>query len=524
MIHVKRALISVSDKNGILELAKGLAGLGIDIISTGGTASLLRENGIKVIPISEVTGFPEILDGRVKTLTPEVHSGLLARRDKPDHMRQLADLNISTIDLVVVNLYPFEATVGRPGTTFEEAVENIDIGGPTMLRSAAKNFEGVAVVTDPGDYPAVLASLRERDRTIDPAFAYELARKVFRLTSRYDTLISTWLERNSPECHPGTAPEGMLAGSLDIRLRKRHDLRYGENPHQRAAVYEAPGWLPAGLVQAEVLQGKALSYNNYLDLDAAWGIVGDFEEPALAIVKHTNPCGAAVGADPEQAWRLALETDPVSAYGGIVGVNREVTPELARAMSELFLEAVVAPGYHPEAMAVLAGKKSLRLLRLPLAVPGAAVPELRTISGGLLLQDRDRADRLDPGSLKVVTRRAPTDGELRAMLFGWRLVRHLKSNAVAFSSGTRLLSMGSGQTSRVESVRLARSKSSLPLAGSAIASDAFFPFRDGLDLAAEAGATAVIQPGGSVRDAEVVAAADARGMTMVFTGIRHFRH
>jgi phosphoribosylaminoimidazolecarboxamide formyltransferase/IMP cyclohydrolase len=520
VITVKRALVSVSDKTGLVDFARALSARGVEIVSTGGTAALLADAGVPVRSISDLTGFPEILDGRVKTLTPQVHAGILARRDEPGHMKQLADLGLGTIDLVVVNLYPFEATIRKPGVTFEEAIENIDIGGPTMLRSAAKNFEGVVVVTDPADYGTVLANI-EMQGGVDASLSFRLARKVFAHTSRYDGLIASWLETHGPE---GTAQPVEFPPVMTVTIHRRQPLRYGENPHQKAALYEAPGFVPEGLVQAEVLQGKELSFNNFLDLDSAWGIVNDFAAPAVTIIKHTNPCGAAIGSTPLDAYVRALESDPVSAYGGIVGCNREIDALLAAKMGELFLEAVVAPGYTPEALEILGRKKNLRVLRLPQPGTPVTAPDMRTISGGLLLQDRDGTDRFDRDSVSVVTRRRPTDSEWLALDFGWKIVRHLKSNAVAFAAPDRLLSMGSGQTSRVEAVRLARAKSRFPLQGSVLASDAFFPFRDGLDLTAEAGARAVIQPGGSVRDDEVTAAADERGMAMVFTGRRHFKH
>ncbi len=526
MISVKRALISVSSKDGVAAFAAGLAALGVEIISTGGTASLLREHGIRVVPISDLTGFPEIMDGRVKTLTPQVHAGLLARRDKAEHLRQIEELGIGTIDLVAINLYPFEATVRKPGVTFEEAIENIDIGGPAMLRSAAKNFAGVVVVTDPEDYPVVLAQLREQGGRVDETLSYRLARKAFRHTSRYDGLISSWLDEHAPVGMPLPAAEPFPPVTVGLALQRRLELRYGENPHQRAGLYEAPGWVSPGLAQAEVLQGKALSFNNFLDLDSAWAVVLDFDEPAVAIVKHNNPCGAAVGSTPQEAYRKALASDPVSAYGGIVGCNREITPGMVEAIGDLFLEAIVAPAYHPDALVLLNKRKNLRLLRLQTGpgAPGRPLPDLRTISGGLLLQERDTADVLGPDDLKTVTTKKPSPEELKALRFAWTVVRHLKSNAILFAAADRLLSMGAGHTSRVDAVRFAKERSRLPLAGSVLASDAFFPFRDGLDLAADAGAVAVIQPGGSVRDNEVIAAADERGIVMVFTGRRHFKH
>ncbi len=522
MITVKRALISVSDKSGLLPFAKGLAARGVEIISTGGTAALLGQNSIGVTPVSAVTGFPEILDGRVKTLTPQIHGGILAMRDRAGHLAQIGEHGISPIDLVVVNLYPFEKTVAQAACPFEEAIENIDIGGPAMVRSAAKNFTGVAIVTDPADYDAVGGELAERGG-ISVDTAYRLARKAFAHTAAYDAAISSWLDTHAPD---GLAipPAEMFPEVLTLPLRRKEILRYGENPHQPAAIYTSAR-AADGIAQARILHGKQLSYNNYLDTEAAWSIVTDFDTIAVAIVKHTNPCGAAAGSSAEEAYRKAFEIDPVSAYGGIVGCNVTVTAAMAKAISQLFLEVIVAPDFEPGALDILFAKKNLRILTLPVSSREKTIQaEFRSISGGILAQQTDAADDLPSLGARVVTRRQPSETETRAMSFGWRMIRHLKSNAVAFAAPDRLLSAGAGQTSRVETVRLAAAKTRLPLRGSALASDAFFPFPDGLIQAAEAGATAIIQPGGSLRDAEVIAAADERGLTMVFTGRRHFKH
>jgi phosphoribosylaminoimidazolecarboxamide formyltransferase/IMP cyclohydrolase len=521
VITVKRALISVSDKSGLIPFARALASRGVEIVSTGGTAALLAQNGVPVIPVSDVSGFPEILDGRVKTLTPQIHGGILAMRDRAEHLSQIGQHGIKPIDLVVVNLYPFERTVAQADCPFVEAIENIDIGGPTMVRSAAKNFTGVAIVTDPADYELLSGELAERGG-ITPETSYRLARKAFAHTAAYDAAISSWLDTHAPD-GVDVAPAEPFPEVLTLPLRRLEALRYGENPHQPAAIYTSSR-LPAGIAQAQVLHGKQLSYNNYLDTDAVWSIVTDFDSTVVAIVKHTNPCGVALGSSAEEAYRKALETDPVSAYGGIVGCNATVTAAMAKAVSELFLEVVVAPDFESEALEILFAKKNLRILKLPLPKARAPRPEFRGISGGILAQVGDTADDLSTLGARVVTRRQPTDAETRAMSFGWKMIRHLKSNAVAFAAPDRLLSSGAGQTSRVETVRLAAAKTRLPLRGSALASDAFFPFPDGLIQSAEAGATAIIQPGGSVRDADAIAAADERGLTMVFTGRRHFKH
>ncbi len=519
---VNRALVSVSDKRGIVPFARGLASLGVEILSTGGTADLLAKEGVPVRKVSDYTGAPEILDGRVKTLHPRIHGGILARRDHPDDMAELARQGIGLIDLVVVNLYPFAETVAR-GAPEAEVVENIDIGGPSMVRAAAKNSAHVGVVVDPADYDPVLEELRAA-KDLSAATRRRLMHKAFAHTAAYDSAIAAWLA--------GTG-DGFPA-ELVRSYTRISELRYGENPHQRAAFYrELREPAEPSIAFAKVLGGKELSYNNILDLESALSCVKEFDDAATVIVKHNTPCGVAVGSTVEASYRAARACDEVSAYGGVVAVNRTVDAACARAFVETFLEAVVAPGFEPEAMGVLAAKKNLRLLAAPkLAEPRSSWMrggrELRTLVGGALYQDRDVAE-LVRGGIKVVTRRSPTEEELGAAFFAWKVVKHVKSNAIVFATGSQTVGIGGGQTNRVDSVRGAVErakvrKSGPPIQGSSVASDAFFPFRDGLDEAARAGATCVIQPGGSVRDAEVIAAADEHGMAMVFTGRRHFRH
>jgi len=548
MIRVRRALLSVSDKTGLAPFASGLAALGVQLISTGGTARALREAGLAVTDVAEITGFPEMLDGRVKTLHPRIHGGLLGRRGHPEHERQMAAQGIAPIDLVAITLYPFEATTAKPDVSLAEAIEDIDIGGPAMLRSAAKNFEAVAVIVDPADYDGVLDELKRNDGSLSAATRFGLARKAFAHTARYDALIAGFLE------HVEVGADGPRLSSLDspaplreagrsrpsfpqllhVRLEKLQELRYGENPHQRAAFYRDLA-LRGGIAAARQLQGKELSYNNLLDLHAAWELAQEWIEPVVAIIKHTNPCGAATAPELREAYLRARDTDPVSAYGGIIAVNRPLDAPTAREIAATFVEAIVAPGYTEEALAILKDKKNLRLLEFPAGAggtppkgypvpgPGAGELELRRVSGGMLVQDRDAVD-LDPGALKVVSKRAPTESEMRALRFAWRVAKHVKSNAIVLATEHATVGIGAGQMSRVDSAKLARMKANFPTQGTALASDAFFPFRDGVDAAAEAGVTAVIQPGGSVRDAEVIAAADEHGMAMLFTGIRHFRH
>ena len=537
MIRVRRALLSVSDKVGLLDFARGLVGLSVELLSTGGTARALRSAGLPVTDVAEVTGFPEILDGRLKTLHPRVHGGLLAIRGNPEHDGQMAAHGIAPIDLVAITLYPFEATLARPDVTVADVIEQIDIGGPAMLRSAAKNFEGVAVIADPSDYQAVLAELQRNGGALSPATRLNLASKAFTHTARYDALVADCFERLTAAGSPvhSNAPLSAFPAPrafpsvLHLRLEKVQDLRYGENPHQRAAFYrdlEAAGGLPA----ARQLHGKELSYNNLLDLHAARELVREFEDPAVAIIKHNNPCGAATAERLLDAYLRAHAVDAVSAFGGVIGVNRPLDGETARAIAATFAEAVIAPEYAEDALVVLREKKNLRLLMLPMheveAEPGTGdrgAFDVRRVAGGMLVQERDSV-AFDPNTLRTVTRRAPTVAEMRALRFAWRVVKHVRSNAIVLATEHATVGIGAGQMSRVDAVRLAVTKGGALTPGTVLASDAFFPFRDGVDTAATAGVTAVIQPGGSMRDAEVIAAANDQGLAMVFTGIRHFRH
>jgi len=519
---IERAVISVYDKTGVLDFARRLAALGIEILSTGGTAKLLRDGGLSVRDVAELTGWPEMLGGRVKTLHPKVHGGILFRRPLAADREEAARHQIAPIDLVVVNLYPFEATAAKPDLTADELIENIDIGGPAMLRSAAKNFESVAVVCDPADYAAIAAELASA-REVSLETRLRLARKVFALTSRYDGVITMSLERLAArEGRVALGPSPVLPERLHAGLIRRQEMRYGENPHQAAALYVSSGRPPAGLAWAEQLQGKELSYNNLVDLDAAWKLVREFDRPAAAIIKHNNPCGVAEQGTLRDAYVKAFECDPVSAYGGVVAFNRPLDGAAAAELAKLFVECVVAPGYEPAARLALAGKKNLRLMHMP-AADDASPFELKQISGGVLVQQPDQ-HQLTAAELKTVSKRPPTEAEIRAMLFAWKVSKHVKSNAIVFAVEGQALGIGAGQMSRVDSVKIAVMKAQKPLAGSVVASDAFFPFPDGVEEAARAGATAVIQPGGSVRDAEVIAVADRAGMAMVFTGVRHFRH
>jgi phosphoribosylaminoimidazolecarboxamide formyltransferase/IMP cyclohydrolase len=516
-----RALLSVSDKTGLVDLGRGLDKLGIEILSTGGTARTLREAGVRVREVSDFTGAPEILDGRVKTLHPRVHGGILGRPTEA-HQREMRQNGLDPIDLVVVNLYPFRETVAR-GAAFDEVIENIDIGGPAMIRSAAKNHERVAVVVDPADYAAVLGAIQAQGH-VPAELRFSLCRKAFAHTAAYDGAIAEHLGKVA-------APDAPLADfpvTKHPELHLERVLRYGENPHQKAAFYSVAGAGGPSLARAAVLQGKELSYNNLLDLDAAMKLCAEFAAPAAVIVKHTNPCGVAIARKELDetlltAYRRARETDPVSAYGGIVAVNRAVEADLAKEMAETFLECVIAPDYTAEALALLAPKKGLRLLKGEIGTGTPAELDLRSVAGGLLVQTRD-ATTTSVAEGKAVSRRAPTEKELRDLDFAWRVAKHVKSNAIVFVADARTIGIGAGQMSRVDSVRIAVSKARAPLAGSVLASDAFFPFRDGVDEAAKAGVTAIVEPGGSVRDQEVVAAADERDIALVFTGERHFRH
>jgi phosphoribosylaminoimidazolecarboxamide formyltransferase/IMP cyclohydrolase len=509
MAKISRVLLSVTDKTGILEFASALAAMGAELISTGGTARLIRDAGIPVADVSDVTGFPEMLDGRVKTMHPKIAGGILAMRGNPEHMAAIQAHGIAPIDMVVVNLYRFEEVAAKAGAPLAELIENIDIGGPTMLRAAAKNYQDVAVVTAPEDYPSVIEEMRASGGSLSLDTKWRLARKVFRTTAAYDAAISARLEQ--------VDAAGPLPLSLAISAPKLMDLRYGENPHQAAALYGRPG---QGIAGAAQLHGKELSYNNLVDLDAAWQLVNEFERPAVAIVKHTNPCGCAEQDTLAEAYRKAFEADPVSAYGGVIGINRPIDEETAREIVKTFIEAIAAPEYSAEALALLAAKKNLRLMRV---APGADCLVVKSISGGYLAQTADSA-RLERASAVVKTRRGPSEAEWAALEFGWKVAKHVKSNAIVYARAGQTVGVGAGQMSRVDSVKLGAMKAVLPVAGTVVASDAYFPFADGVEAAVSNGATAFIQPGGSVRDAEVVAAADRLGVAMVFTGVRHFRH
>jgi phosphoribosylaminoimidazolecarboxamide formyltransferase/IMP cyclohydrolase len=518
---VRRALLSVSDKSGLLELARGLTSFGVELISTGGTRKALADAGLAVRDISEVTGFPEMLDGRVKTLHPKVHGGLLARRDDPAHMQTIAEHGIQPIDLVVVNLYPFEATVAKPGVSHEVVIENIDIGGPSMLRSAAKNYEAVAVLTDPGQYAAVLDELRANGGSLSLATRERLAAAVFARTAAYDRAIGDYFAAR--HAAPG------LPESFRLDYPHRRPLRYGENPHQKAAFYTASVPPASSVAGAEVLHGKELSFNNLLDLESALSLVREFAGPAAVVIKHNNPCGAGVGASLEEAFRKAYEGDPLSAYGGVLGFNREVDEATAMQVTEpnRFVECVIAPGYSAAAFQVLttrpSWKKNVRLLKTgPLEGPRPGF-DFRRLEGGLLVQDRD-ASGDDFAAAKVVTKRPPTDAEMADLRFAWLVCKHVKSNAIVLASAGRVVGVGAGQMSRVDSTEIAVRKAGERSRGTVLASDAFFPFRDNVDAAARAGVTAIVQPGGSMRDADSVAACDEHGLAMVFTGVRHFRH
>jgi len=520
---VQRALISVFDKTGLVEFGKALAALGIELVSTGGTAKLLRDSGVPVRDVAELTGWPEMLGGRVKTLHPKVHGGILYRRGEASDQQTVQEHGIAPIDLVIVNLYPFEATAARADLTPGELIENIDIGGPTMVRSAAKNFESVAVVTDPADYAAIAEELQTNSQKLSLATRLVLSRKAYAATSRYDGMITTELERlSATENSLALAPRAPLPERLHIALERRQTMRYGENPHQQAALYVPAGGAAAGLAGAKQLQGKELSYNNLVDLQAAHRLVEEFERPACVIVKHNNPCGTAEQDSLHEAYLRAYACDTVSAFGSVIAFNRTVDGATAEEAGKLFVECIVAPGFSPEALQKFAAKKNLRLMELPAAAAAPAL-EIKRISGGVLVQDADTR-KLTAADLKVVTERAPSDAEMRALLFGWRVCKHVKSNAIVFAREGQSLGVGAGQMSRVDSVKLAVMKAQLPLTGSVVASDAFFPFPDGVEEAAKAGATAVIQPGGSVRDNDVIATCNRLGLAMVFTGVRHFLH
>lgn len=521
---VRRALLSVTDKTGLVEFARALADHGVELVSTGGTAKALRDAGLKVKDISELTGFPEMLDGRVKTLHPKVHGGILHMRGNPEHVAAVESHGIEPIDMVVVNLYAFEKTAQKPGVAFADVIENIDIGGPSMVRSAAKNFEDVAIVTSTVDYGVLAEELSTNKGALSRATRWRLAKQAFAVTAAYDAGIATALESIE-------APSGGAQFSKDLPQTLRiidplsQTLRYGENPHQKAALYVDGN--RKGVAAAEQLQGKELSYNNLVDLDACWELVSEFDaaaEAAVAIIKHTNPCGASTGKTILEAYRRALEADPISAFGGVIGINREVDGEAAEEIAKLFVEAIVAPGFTREALERFAAKKNLRLVKI---TPADTAQVIKQVSGGFLVQDADRV-RVTEAELKIVTDRKPTAEEMRALLFAWRVCKHVKSNAIVYARYSeghgQTVGIGAGQMSRVDAARFGAMKAVLPLKGTVAASDAFFPFPDGLETIAEAGATAVIQPGGSVKDADVIAAANRLGVAMALTGVRHFRH
>jgi phosphoribosylaminoimidazolecarboxamide formyltransferase/IMP cyclohydrolase len=521
------ALISVSDKTGIVEFARALHALGVRLLSTGGTAKLLADQGLPVTEVAELTGFPEMLDGRVKTLHPKVHGGLLARRDLPEHMAALKRHAIATIDLLVVNLYPFENTVAKPDCALEDAIENIDIGGPAMVRSGAKNWKDVAVLTDASQYDGVVAELRASG-SVSRETKFALAVAAFNRISNYDAAISDYLSSLQPD-----GSRGLFPAQANGRFVKLQDLRYGENPHQQAAFYRDLHPAPGSLVLAEQLQGKELSYNNIADADAAWECVKSFDAPACVIVKHANPCGVALGRDALEAYSKAFQTDPTSAFGGIIAFNRAVDGAAAQSVSKQFVEVLMAPDFTPEALAVFQAKANVRVLKIGLPPGGATdwdsgrnAMDVKRVGSGLLMQTADNRV-LAVADLKVVTKKQPTAQELEDLLFAWKVAKYVKSNAIVFCKDGMTMGVGAGQMSRLDSARIAGIKAQhakLSLAGTAVASDAFFPFRDGLDVVVDAGASCVIQPGGSMRDAEVIAAADERGVAMVFSGVRHFRH
>ncbi len=531
---IKRALISVSDKTGLATLGQGLASLGVAILSTGGTARALNSNGVSVEEVAQFTNFPEMLDGRVKTLHPRIHAGLLSVRDNSKHKIQMKENNLATIDLIAVNLYPFESTISREGCTLEEAIENIDIGGPAMIRSAAKNHRWVTVLVDPEDYPRVLAEMRANQGAVSAKTNAELARKAFARTAAYDGAIANWLNALDKEGKPAPFPE-----VLTLQFRKHQELRYGENPHQSAAFYKDNAPLESNIGNTRQLQGKELSFNNINDANGALELIREFANPTIAIIKHTNPCGVASDENLTAAYLKARNTDPVSAFGGVIACNRPIDESLATEIATTFVEVIIAPGFTDGAHKILATKNNIRLLETLAPIAPASTKEmllkmdLKRVSGGLLVQQPD-AGELNLDTIKCVTQRAPTDDEMADLLFAWKVAKHVKSNAIIYTKNTTTVGVGAGQMSRVDSSRIAISKAQdaantmgldhNPVQGSVMASDAFFPFRDGIDAAAAAGATAIIQPGGSIRDNEVIAAANEHNMAMVFTGIRHFKH
>jgi phosphoribosylaminoimidazolecarboxamide formyltransferase / IMP cyclohydrolase len=522
MANIQRAILSVTDKAGLVDFARRLAAMHVELVSTGGTAKLLRDAGITVKDISDLTGFPEMLDGRVKTLHPKVHGGILHMRSKKEHLAACREHGIEPIDMVVVNLYAFEKTASKPGVEFEDIIENIDIGGPSMVRSAAKNFQDVAIVTSPADYEAIASEMESNGKSLSLKTKWGLAQKAFATTAAYDSAIATTLATISAPEAEGKKFE--LGGGeafpevLRFSFNKAFDLRYGENPHQNAALYsDGTG---KGIANGKQLQGKELSYNNIVDLQAAWDLAQEFDEVVCAIIKHTNPCGTAVAATLAEAYKRALECDPVSAFGGVIGVNRNIDKETATEMAKLFVEAIAAPGFDDAAREIFATKKNLRLVEV---VPMDQKWTLKNVSGGVLLQDNDVRPLTD-ADLKVVSERKPTEQEMRDLLFAWKVCKHVKSNAILYARNGQSTGVGAGQMSRVDSAKIGAMKSVLGIKGSVAASDAFFPFPDGVEEIAKAGATAIIQPGGSVRDQEVIDVANKLGLAMVTTGVRHFRH
>jgi phosphoribosylaminoimidazolecarboxamide formyltransferase / IMP cyclohydrolase len=515
---IQRAILSVTDKTGLVDFARKLSAVGIELVSTGGTAKLLRDSGISVKDISDLTGFPEMLDGRVKTLHPKVHGGILHRREDPKHVAAVQEHGIAPIDMVVVNLYAFEKTATKPGVHFEELIENIDIGGPSMIRSAAKNFQDVAIVTSPADYDSIAAELQSNSGSLSKETKWHLAQRAFATTAAYDSAIASTLERVSAEDFQVQPEQARFPDVLRFSFQKTLDLRYGENPHQKAAMYSDGSG--KGVANARQFQGKELSYNNIVDLQAAWDLAQEFDEPVCAIIKHTNPCGTATGKTMAEAYMRALECDPVSAFGGVIGVNRPVDLAAAEEMHKLFLEVIAAPAFDDDAKAKFATKRNLRLVEV---APLNQKWVLKNVSGGMLVQENDTRVLAD-SDLKVVTKRPPSPEETRALLFAWKICKHVKSNAIVYARDGQTVGVGAGQMSRVDAAKIGAMKAQLPLKGTVAASDAFFPFPDGVEEIAKAGATAIIQPGGSQRDPEVIEAADRLGLAMLFTGVRHFRH
>ena len=520
---IRQALISVSDKTGVLEFARTLVSMNVQLLSTGGTARMLAEHGLDVTEVADYTGFPEMLDGRVKTLHPKVHGGILARRDFPAHMQALATHDIPTIDMVVVNLYPFQQTVAKDQCALEDAIENIDIGGPAMLRSSAKNNKDVVVICDPSDYDKVLIEMRTGQGDVIYETRFALAKKVFAHTAQYDGAITNYLSALGPDRQHAT--RAAYPETLNLQFTKVQDMRYGENPHQSAAFYRDIATVDGALANYRQLQGKELSYNNIADADAAWECVKSLEGSACVIVKHANPCGVALGVDAAAAYEKALQTDPTSAFGGIIALNVEVDGKAAEAIAKQFVEVLIAPAFTAEARKVFEGKQNVRLLEIPLG-QGSNVFDIKRVGGGVLLQAPD-AKHVMVDEFTIVSKKQPTPQQLQDMMFAWRVAKFVKSNAIVFCGNGMTLGVGAGQMSRIDSARIASIKAqnaNLSLAGSAVASDAFFPFRDGLDVVVSAGATAVVQPGGSMGDQEVIDAADEQGVVMAFTGVRHFRH